>query len=281
MPESESQPPFFELCEVRFAYRRNSLVLRGVNLSVAVGEMVALVGPNGAGKSTLLHLMNGLLSPSGGSVRLCGEPVGRYDPAERSRRTAYVPQASRVMFPYTVREIVGMGRRPHLGPWAPLSPADRDRIDWSLEVTGTRAFSERLFRELSGGEAQRVILARALAQETPALLLDEPTSALDIYYQAAIYGLLERLNREQGTTVLIVTHDVNLASEYCPRLVGIRDGKILTDGPPAEVVTPSLMHALYGVRAEVLRHGGVPMLRVRHELAADAPEMPAGRGVSP
>jgi iron complex transport system ATP-binding protein len=231
--------------------------------------MVGLIGPNGAGKSTLLHLMNGLLKPASGHARIQGEDAAPMDPVTRARKVAFVPQASRVSFPFTAGEIAAMGRRPHLGSFGDLTPEDKEHVAWAMESTGTTPLAHRLFNQLSGGEAQRVVLARALAQDAPALLLDEPTASLDLYYQAALYGLLERLNRERGLTVVIVTHEINLAAEYCPRLIGIREGRIWMDGPPEEIVTPEKILELYGVQAEIIASGGGRMVRVRHQMKSE------------
>ena len=269
-----TESPFFEVANLGFRYGRGAEVLRDVSLTVRRGEIAGLIGPNGAGKSTLLHLMTGLLRPTRGSVRLLGGEVGALDPLLRARRLSFVPQAQRIFFPYTVGEIVAMGRHPHHGPFTGLSAEGAERIEWALEATGTAPFVDRMFNQLSGGEAQRVIIARALTQDTLGLVLDEPTASLDLYYQAAVYGLLERLNREHGLTVIVVTHDINLAAEYCPRLIGLREGQIQMDGPPAEILTTENIHRLYGVEAEILSSGGSRMARVRHGSGEAIPPPP-------
>ncbi len=261
-------PPFLEARDLGFRYPTGPDVLEGVNLRIQPGDCVGLIGPNGAGKSTLLHLLAGLLPPTRGTACLEGRPAARLDPRRRARRLALVPQASRVLFPYRSGQIVAMGRHPWRSVFGEPTPADRQQIRWAMEVTGTAGFADRLFSRLSGGEAQRVLLARALAQGTPGLLLDEPTASLDLYYQAALYGLLERLTAEHGLTVLVVTHDVNLAAEYCPRLVGLRAGRVLMDGPPEALLRPERIEALYGVAADVIESAGVRFVRVRHTPAA-------------
>lgn len=264
-PPPPPEEPFFEMKGVSFRYGRGGEALRGVDLSVRRGELTGLIGPNGAGKSTLLRLMMGLLRPGAGSIRLGGRAVHELDPATRARCVGFVPQSPRVLFPYRVAEIVAMGRHPWRGALAEPSAGDRERIAWAMEATGVTRFAGRAFNQLSGGEAQRVILARALAQETEALVLDEPTSSLDLFHQTAIYGLLERLNAERGLTVLVVTHDINLAAEYCPRLVGMREGEITFDGAPAAMLDAGRIEALYGVQAEILcGAGGGRMVRARH-----------------
>lgn len=267
---TEQSTPFFALERVQFAYAAGEPILRAVDLAIRAGEMTALIGPNGAGKSTLLHIMAGLLAPSTGSARIEAHESARMEPTTRARRVGFVPQTSAVFFPYTVAEIIGMGRNPRIGPFSNFSAVDRERIEWAMEMTGVSTLARRMFNQISGGEAQRVVLARALAQDAPALLLDEPTSSLDLYYQAALYGLLEKLNRQHGRTVVIVTHDINLAAEYCTRLVGLRAGEIVLDGPPEQIVTTEAIQKLYGVQAQILTGTGedgklARMVRVRHQ----------------
>lgn len=265
-PLDPSSSPVFEVSDLGYRYPSGAEAVRCATFSIERGEMVGMIGPNGAGKSTLLHLMNGLLRPSSGRVLLDGEEVSRIDPRLRARGLAYVPQSPRVFFPYTVAEIVAMGRHPYIGPFSDISADDRSRIAWAMEVTGTTAFARRRFNELSGGESQRVVIARALAQDAPALILDEPTSSLDLHYQSAVYGLLERLNREQGLTILIVTHDINLAAEYCRRLIGLRDGRVLMDGSVEAILRAEEIKRLYEVEADVIVQGGARLVRVRHEV---------------
>ncbi len=258
----------FETQNLHFSYPNGDKIIRDVNLSVRSGESVGIIGPNGAGKSTLLHLMIGLLSPDKGEANLGNENATAMEPLARARRVAFVPQSARVNFPYTVAEIVAMGRHPHLGIFSELDSEGRDKIAWAMEATGTTELSKRLFSQLSGGEAQRVILARALAQDAPALVLDEPTASLDLRHQSLLYGLLEELNKTRGMTLVVVTHDVNLAAEYCPRLIGLREGRILLDGPPDQVVTAQGMQKLYGVEADILRDGESRWARVKRNRIA-------------
>ncbi len=263
MTAANSAPPYFELSDATFGYVPGELVVHKVSLKINAGQMAGLIGPNGAGKSTLIQLMAGLLDPDSGEGRIQGDTARGLDPRLRARKVAFVPQSAKVFFPYTVEEIVWMGRHPHVQPLGGFSEKDGERVAWAMEATGIAPLRTRMFNQLSGGEAQRVILARALAQDAPALALDEPTSSLDLYYQALLYGLLEKQNREHGLTVVVVTHDVNLAAEYCPRLIGLREGRIILDGPPEEIVTTENIHRLYGVEAEILTSGGGRMARVR------------------
>jgi iron complex transport system ATP-binding protein len=240
-----------EAIDLSFAYRgaaaRTPLVVDGVTLRVEDGATVALLGPNGAGKTTLLKLLAGMLPPRAGQVTLDGRPVSGLTRREVARRLAVVPQETRTPFDFTVIEMVLMGRYPHLGAFELEGPRDLAIAREALAATGTAAFESRAFSTLSGGEKQRVVIAGAL-------LLDEPTAALDLKYQFEIVALLRRLNAERGTTVIVSTHDLNLAAALCDRLVLLRGGRIMAQGPTADVLTPENIRALYEVEADVQFH---------------------------
>jgi len=223
-------------------------VLDGVDLRVGEGEFVGLVGPNGAGKTTLLRCINGVLEPDSGTVHVDGQPVAETPSGAVSRRVATVPQDGSVAFDFTVERVVEMGRTPH-----------RSRLDWSdgsdaveraMERTGVTRFRDRDVGSLSGGERRRVLLARALAQETPALLLDEPTASLDIDHQVRMLGLVTDLVGE-GRTALAAIHDLGLAARFCDRVCLLTGGEIRTAGPPAEVLTAETLEAVFGTAAVV------------------------------
>jgi iron complex transport system ATP-binding protein len=223
-------------------------VLEGVTLRVGDGEFVGLVGPNGAGKTTLLRCINGVLEPDGGVVTLDGRPVAETASEAVSRLVATVPQDGSVAFDFTVERVVEMGRTPH-----------RSRLDWSdgsdaveraMERTGVARFRDRDVGSLSGGERRRVLLARALAQETPALLLDEPTASLDIDHQVRMLGLVADLVSE-GRTALAAIHDLDLAARFCDRVCLLSGGEIRAAGPPAEVLTADALEAVFGTAAAV------------------------------
>ena len=235
---------------VSFAYHSRE-VLSEVDLTVAKGEMVALVGPNGAGKSTLLKLMAGLLTPAAGAVTFQDRSLADWPPTELARQLALVPQEAVFYFPFTVGQYVLMARHPYRG-WSPFErPEDIAAAEQALRQTGVAELSERSVLELSGGEKQRVMLAAALAQQPDLLLLDEPTASLDLRYQVDIYATLSRQNRERNLTVAVVTHDLNLAARYCPRLVLMDQGKIVADGPPSGILDPELIRKHYRVEVEV------------------------------
>jgi iron complex transport system ATP-binding protein len=229
-------------------------VLTGVSLAVGRGDLVGVLGPNGSGKTTLLHVLAGGLMPRTGSVVLDGRPMSEWSRREVARRLAIVPQDTHAPFDFSVLDIVLMGRFPHLGAFALEGPEDLAIARGALRATGTEAFETRAFNTLSGGEKQRVVIASALAQSPRLLLLDEPTASLDIGYQIEVQTLLERLNADSGVTMVLSTHDLNLAAALCRSLVLLRDGRVLAAGPTDEVLTPAAVRALYGVEADVVRH---------------------------
>src|SRR3954449_1922909 len=240
---------------VTFAYRSGApLVVDDVSLTIAPGAMVGVLGPNGSGKTTLLKLLSGTLTPSTGGVRFDGRPLGGWHRRELARRIALVPQETHAPFDFTVLDIVLMGRFPHLGTFALEGPADLAIARQALAATGTSAFEERPFATLSGGEKQRVVIAGALAQSPELLLLDEPTASLDLGHQLDVQLLLAALNRDHGVTMVLSTHDLNLAAALCRDLVLLRDGRVLAQGPTEDVLTPEIVRALYGVEADIQRH---------------------------
>ena len=250
---SERAAPAFELAGVEFAYGR-APVLRGLSLSVAAGECAGLLGPNGSGKSTILRLLSGALQPQAGQVLIGGRPRGASDQRALARRIALVPQGLEVTFDFQVQELVLLGRSPYIHWLRGDTAADRRIAERALAAVGAAALAGRSFRELSGGERQRVVLAMALAQEPEILLLDEPTHNLDIASQTALFDLVQGLNRERGLTVFSAIHSVNLAALYCERLILLREGEVLVDGPPAAVVTEAHLHRAYGATVRVAPH---------------------------
>ena len=236
--------------DVTFAYRQ-SRVFSGFSFVLGAGEMTAILGPNGSGKTTLVRLAVGYLQPSGGTISLSGLPLGEIPARERARIVAVVPQDTQLAFDFTVREVIHMGRAPHLGLLGFEKEHDRGVVDAVMARTDVAQLAERRFLTLSGGERQRVVIARALAQEPQVLLLDEPTAFLDLRHRLAAYSLLTELNRERGITVIVVSHDINLAARHCDRLVLLRDGAIHADGAPDEVLTPENVADVYDVEAQV------------------------------
>ena len=239
------------LCGVGFSYGTRR-VLRGVDLDIARGERLAVLGPNGAGKTTLLRILSGILEPGAGEVRLDGAPLAALRSVERARRIALVPQESRIAFDFTVLEIVLMGRAPRLGLLGIEGRHDLEQARLALEFTDAAHLADRRVSRLSSGERQRVLLARALAQEPETILLDEPTAFLDLGHQVRIHELLESLNRERGTTIVFVSHDLSLAARHAGRIVLFSEGRLVADGPPAAVLTPEIVRSAYGVEVRIL-----------------------------
>lgn len=229
-------------------------VLEEVSFSLAPGELVAVIGPNGSGKSTLLRAVSRTLRPQSGEVRVEGREIYSATPQWVARRIAVVPQETRVDFAFTVREIVLMGRLPHLGRFATESATDFAIAREALQRTGVLKLEDRSILGISGGERQRVMIARALAQQTPILLLDEPTAHLDINYQIEIMRLVNTLRADGARAILVVLHDLNLAAQFCDRLLLLHRGRIFADGPPERVLTRENVHLAYGADVLVRRH---------------------------
>ena len=226
-------------------------VLSEVDLRVGAGEFVGLIGPNGAGKTTLLRVLAGALAPTVGVVRLQGQQLRSLARRQIALRMAVVPQMEAPPFEFTVREVVQMGRTPHLGRLQWEGARDRAAVGHALRLADLTHLAERAVTELSGGELQRVSIARALAQDAPIMLLDEPAAFLDLGHQAEVFELLARLNREEGRTILCVSHDLNLAARYCRRLVLLVNGRIMAVGSPAEVLSRERIAVAYGAEVEV------------------------------
>jgi len=246
-----------QVLDVSFAYEprtRSRFALEHVSVRIERGAMAAVLGPNGSGKSTLMRIMAGIVAPDEGRVLLDGAPVKGLTRRQVARRLAVVPQDTHTTFDYRVLDIVLMGRYPHLGPFQLEGTSDLEIARDALAATGTAALAERSFATLSGGERQRVVIASALAQGSAALLLDEPTAALDLRYQLEIGSLLRRLNGERGTTVVLSTHDLNLAAALCDRVVLLKEGRVLADGRVQDALTPDNIRALYELEVEVQFH---------------------------
>jgi iron complex transport system ATP-binding protein len=240
---------------VSFGYRRSpQRAVGGVSLDVAPGAFLGILGPNGSGKTTLLKLLGGLLTPSTGEIVLESRPLTAWTRRELARRIAIVPQELHPAFDYTVLEMALMGRFPHLGAFAVESPADISIARAALVATGVAAFESRQFSTLSGGEKQRVILAAALAQQADILLLDEPTASLDPGHQMDIAALLVELNRTRQLTLVVATHDLNLAASMCAELAMMRGGAVIASGPTREVLTALNLERLYDLQADVRHH---------------------------
>ena len=230
-------------------------MLNDVSFGVDRGTIVGLLGPNGSGKTTLVRIMAGMLRPDSGRVTLDGASVSDMPRRDLARRVALVPQETHTTFDFSVIDMVLMGRYPHLGPFELERPADLEIARKALRATGTEALESRTFATLSGGEKQRVIIAAALAQASDILLLDEPTTALDVGYQFEIAALLKRLNAEHGTTMVVSTHDLNLAAALCERVVLLKSGSVIAHGPDGRNAHGwTISGVLYDIEADVQFH---------------------------
>ncbi len=236
--------------ELRVGYGPRD-VLRGLDFEVPDGELTVVIGPNACGKSTLLHALARLHPARGGSVLLDGDDIRRLRTKEVARRVGLLPQSPLAPDGLTVRDLVARGRYPHQGVLRSWSSDDARAVDDALAATGVADLAERRVDELSGGQRQRAWIAMAIAQETELLLLDEPTTFLDIGHQVEVLELMTRLRRA-GRTVVAVLHEINHAARYATHLVAMRDGAVVAQGRPVDIVSPELIEAMFGVRARVL-----------------------------
>ncbi len=239
-------------------------ILGPLDLEVREGECLVIVGPNGAGKTTLLRLLTGLLRPQSGEIAWRGQAYADLSRRELARRIAYVPQIRPSRVPLTVEEVVLLGRYPHLSAlqWAPRA-SDFAAVDEALRRVGAEDLRQRRVDELSGGERQAVFIAAALAQEAELLVLDEPTIHLDARHQSDLAGLLLGLAGESGRTVVLATHDLNLAGLLGDRLLALAGGRILAAGRPAEILRADLLESLFRARFEIVRGGERPVTMLR------------------
>ena len=238
--------PVFEARQLCFWYRGASRpVVADVDLRVPPGGLYAILGPNGSGKSTLVRLLLGALSPERGTVLYAGRAVRAWPRRTLAQQVGVVPQAQAVAFPLTAHQFVAMGRYPHLGLLTRESATDRRAIDRAMERCNVADLAQRQFGTLSGGERQRVRIARALAQEPSVLILDEPTASLDIRHEMATLELLRQLVTREGVTVLVVTHNLNLAARYAHRLLLMSQGRAVAEGPPGKVLSRGTVEQVY------------------------------------
>lgn len=249
------------------------LIVEGMNLSLPEGKITALVGANGSGKSTLLKTMARILKPQRGGVYLDGKSIHSQSTVEVARQLAILPQNPSAPEGLTVSELVSFGRFPHQRGFGSLTAKDKDAIRSALEVTGMAGFALRSLDELSGGQRQRAWIAMAIAQETDILFLDEPTTYLDMAHQLEVLKLLQKLNEEEGRTIVMVVHDLNHATRYAQHMVAIREGRVVAEGTPTEVVTPDVLRQVFGIEADLVAdpRTGVPLC-LPYELAGKASE---------
>lgn len=227
----------------------NANILKGINLQIGEKEFIGIIGPNGSGKSTLLKCIYRVLKPNNGAVLLDGKSLTSYPVRESAKKMAVVAQHNYYNFEFSVKEVVLMGRAPHKRPLERDNAEDYQIVREALKTVGMAEFENRSFSTLSGGEQQRIILARALTQKTPCLILDEPTNHLDIKYQLQLMDIVKSLN----LTVISAIHDLNIAAMYCDRLFVVKDGQIVDNGTPEDVLTPDFIKKVYGIDAAVIR----------------------------
>jgi iron complex transport system ATP-binding protein len=240
----------WQLDRVGFSYGTNP-VLEKINLSLKRGRCYGILGPNGSGKTTLLDLLCGLSVPNQGTVCLHNTRLSQWQSRQLARTLALVPQDFVVRFGFTVREVVEMGRHPHLGRFASLPEQDHQLVDAVMEEMGIADFADRSVTRLSGGEKQRVAVARALVQSPEVLLLDEATSNLDIYHSLSILGLIRKRVQQRGLTVVAAIHDLNLASFFCDELIFLKNSRLICQGTVDEVLRAEVIREVYGIEAEV------------------------------
>lgn len=237
------------------------LIVHGVDLTPERGMVTGLIGPNGAGKSTLLRMMAGLLAPTNGQVVLHGDNLAELRPMHIARRLAYMAQHPPTDQGFTALDMVVMGRYAHDPGWKER-PEDVSAALDALRQTGSEHLAKQAYGTLSGGEKQRVILARALVQETDVLLLDEPTASLDLRYQLAVFDLVRRFTRERNLATVAVVHDLSLAARYCEQLCLLHEGRIVAVGSPEEVLQPDNLRTVFEVEAVVERHPRLGLMQV-------------------
>lgn len=228
------------------------VALNGVSFSLNSGEVLAVIGPNGAGKTSLLRALSGIQPAESGQMLLDGRDVAKLSPVERARWMAVVPQARQLPALFTGHQTVMLGRTPHINWLGRTLPQDEAAVHQAMQRTGTLELAERRVDELSGGEQQRLLLARALAQGSPLLLLDEPTTHLDLHYQISLMDNIRSLAHDDGLAVLLVTHDLHLVARYSNRVALLVAGELLSQGTPQEVLTPDLLSRAYQIPAEAV-----------------------------
>ena len=258
----------YSLEDVTFSYSRgkgaeSEAVLKGLSCLILSGRVLGILGPNGSGKSTLLKLLARVFQPQKGTIEILGESLSGLSQLNVAKRVALVPQETLQVFPFTIAEMVLMGRSPHHQGWGGWHWEDSQ--DWAvaqnaMDELDVAHLGDRLVTEVSGGERQRAVIARALVQEPQILLLDEPTAFLDLHHQLDIARIIKRLNRERGLTVVLVSHDLNLASQYCDQVLLLNHGRLAAMGSPQTVIKPEVIEAVYGCSVLVDRHpqSGLP-----------------------
>lgn len=250
-----------EANDLKFNYGKN-IILDGINFSIEKGKLVSIIGPNGSGKTTLLRNISGALRPSAGSIKLWNKDITSYKKRELAKHIAYVPQSTMVDFGFTVMDVVLMGRSPYIGRFGSETHRDMEVAKDAMEMLGVLKLKDKKITQISGGERQRVAIACALAQTPEVIMLDEPVSNLDIQYQVQVLNLLKNLCSEKGMTVLVVLHDLNLASEYSDTVILLNSGRIEHMGSPYDVMTVPVIEKAYNTKIYMMTNpiSGKPYL---------------------
>ncbi|WP_099469676.1 ABC transporter ATP-binding protein [Konateibacter massiliensis] len=255
----KEEAPVIQVKNLIFSYeekQKGKIILNNVDLTIPKGKITTLIGANGCGKSTLFNLMTKNLEPNRGKIYLDGTNIRGMKQKEFAKRVAIVHQNNEAAADITVSRLVSYGRSPHLGMFGTMSAKDKELVDWALEVTQIKDLRDREVTSLSGGQRQRVWIAMALAQKTDILFLDEPTTYLDIRYQIELLEMIQRLNQEYQITIIMVLHDMNHAVYYSDEILGLKDGSVLVQGNPEEVITADCIEHIYGVRLNVEKLNG-------------------------
>mgnify|MGYP004557804501 FL=1 len=248
--DGEKVTPAMKVKNVHFSYGKNK-ILNGVSFQIEEGKVTTIMGANGCGKSTLFSLMTKNLYPAKGNIFLKGKNILNLNLKEFARKVAIVQQYNTASDDITVESLISFGRTPYKKMMQANSREDEEKIQWAMEVTGLTEYRNREVSRLSGGQRQRVWIAMALAQGTKTLFLDEPTTYLDIRYQIEILKLVKKLNQEYGITIVMVLHDINQAITYSDRIIGLKDGQVLVEGAPEDVITEESIRELYGINLGV------------------------------
>lgn len=240
----------FKVDQVAIGYS-NTLIIDDLSVAIPEGKITTIIGPNGCGKSTLLKAISRILKTKSGAVYLDGQAIHKLGTKEVAKKMAILPQTAEAPSGLTVFELVSYGRFPHQSGFGSLKKEDYDYIYWAIEVTGLQEFKDRPIEALSGGQRQRVWIAMALAQDTKILILDEPTTYLDLAHQLDILLLLQRLNEEEGRTIVMVLHDLNHASRFSHYMIAMKSGALITEGTPEEVMTCSNLQSVFNIDASI------------------------------
>lgn len=252
-----------EVRRLYFSYEESSKILQDIDFSIANGEVISLLGPNGSGKTTLLRCINGLLKPKGGNVYVKGQDIGNMKRKKIARHIAYVPQDHRTTFPYTVLDVVLLGRTPYIGVFSSPKQSDIDSAYEVLKSVGIEHLSNKPYTHLSGGEMRLVLIARALCSGAEVLLLDEPTSNLDLRHQGDVLRIIRVMSKSRGQSVFMTIHDLNLAMMVSDRVILMKNGLIVTQGSPKDVLTKGWVEDTYECEVDIVNNSGESLIRLK------------------